>query len=189
MRFLLACTLLAAAPTARGDTLRCDARIVSTGALAAEVLAACGTPAHRDRWHAAPHYVVDEEQWYYNFGAQRLVQVLRFRHGQLVSIQSDGYGFDTPPASRCAPHDIVRGLSTFRLLHRCGEPLTREAFDALRPLREGDPARRDGAWRPVHRERWVYDFGPDTRTRIVELRDGRVVEVESGDVGGAPRDR
>jgi len=164
--------------------MRCNDRIVGTEALVAEVLAVCGEPDYRDRW-LAPPYVVDEEQWYYNFGANQFVRILRFRHGRLVSIQSDGYGFDTPGASRCAPADIVNGLSAFRLVHRCGPPATRESFDELRPVRRHDGAWQQGAARPVHRERWVYDFGSDSRQRIVTLRDGRVVEVESGGRGSA----
>ena len=172
-------------PVWAGDTMRCGNRLVSTEAVAGEVLAACGRPDYRDSWSSAPTYAVDEELWYYNFGAQQFVRVLRFRQGRLVSIQSDGYGFDTPPASHCAPMDVVKGLSAFRLLHRCGEPLTRESFDEVYPLRAGDPAQREGAVRPIHRERWVYDFGPDTRVRIVTLRDGRVVDVELGNNGSA----
>ena len=183
MRAWLALGLLAAAPLAwGGDTMRCGDRIVSTEALAAEVLAACGTPDYRDRWRVAPHRVVEEELWYYNFGARQFVRVLNFRNGQLVSIESDGYGFDAPPAGDCAPTDVVRGLSAFRLLYRCGDPVTRETFDELRPLRHDDWS--GGAWRPVHRERWVYDFGADTRMRIVTLRNGRVADVELGERGG-----
>ena len=163
--------------------MRCNDRIVGSEALAAEVLAACGEPDYRDRWLAPPLYVADEEQWYYNFGANRLVQILRFRHGRLVSIQSDGYGFDTPPASACAPMDIVAGLNKLRLLHRCGPPVTRESLDELSPVRRHDGTWQQGAVRPVHRERWVYDFGPDARLRIVTLRDGRVVDVGSGERG------
>ena len=183
MRNVLVCTVLAAAPLAWADgTLRCGDRIVATEALAAEVLAACGEPDYRDRWFAPPFH--DEEQWYYNFGSQRFVRVLRFRHGLLASIDSDGYGFDGPPSARCEPAAVVRGLSAFRLLHRCGPPATRESFTELRPLRHDDPAHHDHAVRPVRRERWVYDFGADTRQRIVELRDGRVVDVEAGERGG-----
>ncbi|MGH8482137.1 MAG: DUF2845 domain-containing protein, partial [Nevskiaceae bacterium] len=116
---------------------------------------------------------------------QRFVRILRFRHGRLVSIASDGYGFDTPPASSCEPVNVVRGLSAFRLLHRCGPPATRESFDEVYPLHRGDPARRPGAVRPIHRERWVYDFGPDAHLRIVTLHDGRVVDVELGAKGSA----
>ena len=108
-----------------------------------------------------------------------------FARSLFLSIASDGYGFDTPPASSCAPTDVVKGLSAFRLLHRCGSPVTRESFDEVYPLRHGDPARREGAVRPVHRERWVYDFGADTRMRIVTLRDGRVVDIELGNNGSA----
>lgn len=191
MRFLSVSLVLLAgllmAPAASADSLRCDGRIVSTGQLAGEVLAACGTPAYRDRWYAAPAYGVDEELWFYNFGSQQLVKILRFRQGQLVSIAADGYGFDTAPASSCDPSEISRGLSAFKLLHRCGEPTTRESFDELRDLHRDDPAARDNAYRPSHRERWVYDFGAGTRMRIVTLREGRVTDVETGAPGSRSR--
>jgi len=190
MRIVLTCTFLAAcAPSAwAGDTLRCGARVVSTEDLAAEVLAACGEPDYRDHGFPAPTYVAYEETWWYNFGSQRFIQALRFRGGRLVSIESDGYGFDTPASSNCEPHEIVTGLSAFRLLHRCGAPATREIFDELRPLhRQGAPAAQP-AVRPLRRERWVYDFGADARVRIVTLKNGRVTDVDSGAYGGAARD-
>src|SRR5262245_59156763 len=100
MRTLLALMVLAATPAAwAGESMRCGNRIVATEAVAGEVLAACGHPAYRDRWYAPPTYAVDEEQWFYNFGSQQFVRVLRFREGRLVSIESDGYGFDNPAAT------------------------------------------------------------------------------------------
>jgi len=184
MRALLLCVVLVAfAPAARaGDTLRCGSRIVATEALAAEVLAACGAPDYRDRWLAPPYYAVGEEQWFYNFGANRFLQVLRFREGQLVSIEADGYGFDGAPATSCAPTEIVRGMSKLRLLHRCGQPATQESFDQLLPLNRETGTYTESV-KPVRRERWVYDFGPGARMRIVTLKDGRVAEVESGAAG------
>ena len=186
MRGLVVWALLVASPLAfGGDSMRCGDRLVGTEALIAEVLAACGEPDYRDRWQTPPLHLVDEEQWYYNFGSNRFVRVLRFRHGRLASIDADGYGFDGPPASRCEPAALVRGLSAYALLRRCGPPLTRESFTELRGLKRGDPARHAHAYRPIRRERWVYDFGADTRLRIVELRDGRVTAIEQGGFGGA----
>jgi hypothetical protein len=177
MRTLLACTLLAVAPLAWGDTLRCGDRLVRTEALVAEVIAACGAPHYRQISYAGPAYGVDEEQWYYNFGPQRFVRVLRFRRGQLVSVTADGYGFDARPAARCVATEIRRGASAFRLLRLCGEPASREAFEELPASAEGDPAS------PQFRERWVYDLGGDTRMRIVTLREGRVTDVTLGAYG------
>ncbi|MGQ0586969.1 MAG: DUF2845 domain-containing protein [Gammaproteobacteria bacterium] len=89
-----------------------------------------------------------------------------------------------PPASSCAPTEIVRGLSAFRLVHRCGRPVTRETFDELRPLHRKDAAYTDHAARPVRRERWVYDFGAGSRMRVVTLNNGKVTDVDSGERGG-----
>lgn len=183
MRTILACTLLAAAPLAWGDTLRCGDRLVRTEALVAEVIAACGTPDYRQISYGRPAYGADEEQWYYNFGAQRFVRVLRFRQGQLVSVAADGYGFDARRASRCAATEIRSGASAFRLLGLCGEPVSREAFEESPPPAQDDP---DDAAPPRYRERWVYDLGSDTRMRIVTLREGRVTDVTLGHYGSDP---
>ena len=187
MRPLLVCLTLILLPTTAwpADTLRCGDRLVSTEAVTGEVLAACGEPDYRDAWYTAPGVAAsDEEEWTYNFGASRLIQILHFRHGRLESIRADGYGFDNPPASRCEPSEIVTGLSKFGLLHRCGTPLTRESYDGLVRYHPGQPRYME----PIRREVWVYDFGADTRLRIVTLRNGRVVSVESGEAGSdSPR--
>jgi hypothetical protein len=182
MRTIVACTLFAVAPLAWGDTLRCGDRLVRTEALAAEVIAACGAPDYRQISYGGPAYGVDEEQWYYNFGSQRLVRVLRFRRGELVSIAADGYGFDARPASRCRATEIRSGVSAFRLLRACGEPASREAFEES-SLAQDDP---EDAPPPQYRERWVYDLGSDTRMRIVTLREGRVTDVTLGHYGSDP---
>lgn len=187
--------LLAAAlarPAAAGESMRCGDRLVAAGALAAEVLGACGEPAYRDRWlfpHPVHHgAVADVEEWYYNFGPNQLLRILRFRDGRLAEISADGYGWADPPARRCEPGAIVEGLSKFRLLLLCGEPATRESLSLLRPLRD----RRTGAivpgyHEPVYEERWVYDLGARYLLRLVTLEDGRVVDVDSGARGSDPR--
>lgn len=179
-------------PASAGDSMRCGDRIVATGAMPAEVLGACGPPAYRDPWvfqHPVHHgAVADVEEWYYNFGPNQLLRILRFRHGRLAEIGADGYGYAEPPARRCEPGAIVEGLSKFRLLLLCGAPATREALSLLRPLRD----RRTGAIvpgyeEPVYGERWVYDFGSRYLLRLVTLEDGRVVDVDSGARGSDAR--
>jgi hypothetical protein len=176
---------LAASPSAVADTLRCDGRLVGTGADAAEVLAVCGTPAWRDPWRypgaRGAGYAADDEEWYYDFGPTRLLRILRFRHGRLVAIESDGYG--APPERDCGPSSIVTGLSKYRLLRRCGEPFTRESYGVLRPLARGAGSAPPEMLEAVFRERWVYNFGPRYFLQRVTIENGRVTDVDSGDRG------
>jgi hypothetical protein len=185
------------APAQAADNLRCGSRIVSLRAIAAEVDAVCGEPAYIDRWEIEPPpytpYLADTEVWYYNFGSNRLLQVLKFRNGRLASIDTDGYGFDQLPQGQCGPAGIVEGESSYRLLSRCGEPVARRSTGALRALQpHGDGNGRyttvyGDAFTPVYREEWVYNFGSRFRQQTVTLENGRVVAVEDGGAGFDPR--
>lgn len=190
MRVLgLAVALAALSQTAGADdALRCGSHLVHTGAPAADVLGACGEPAYRDPWlipRRGLGYVSDSEEWYYNFGPNQLLRVLRFRHGKLVDVDSDGYGYDQdePPPRHCGPSDIVEGMSKFRLLRRCGEPATRESVALTAPLRRKDGRVVPNYYEDVFRERWVYNFGSRYLLQLVTLRNGRVTDVTTGDRG------
>lgn len=191
--------LLALAPRAgAGDAIRCGSRIVTVEARAAEILAACGEPAFRDVYAlpgpALPGEIAEREQWTYNFGRNQLLQVLSLRNGRLVDIRTDGYGFPPNPARRCASHELVEGLSKYRLLTHCGEPLTRRRLGYVRALHPRQ-RQRIGGWTTerglapveVYREEWVYNFGSNQFLRIVRLDDGVVSEVQHGERGFNPR--
>lgn len=194
---LVLCLLPRPAPAA--DSMRCGSRLVTVEARAAEVLAACGEPAYRDAWTfqqpRTQNWVSDVEQWYYNFGSNQLLRVLKLRNGRVVDIDSDGYGFDPRSRRACDPGAVVEGLSKYRLLQLCGEPLTRRAHNAYKPLRGrstpypggGDYYHRDEYLTPVYREEWVYNFGSRYFMRVLTLEDGRIVGIENGERGYDPR--
>ena len=192
--FLLLMLLGPAMPQARAsDSMRCGSRIVSVEARAADVLAACGEPDFRDvfSWPPprVPGEVADVEQWTYDFGRNQLLHVLKLRHGRLVDIRTDGYGFASPAAAprRCRSEDIVEGLSKYRLTVNCGEPLTRRTLGYVATLAPRH-RHRLGGWSRSHghvpvevfREEWVYNFGSNRFLRIVTLDDGVVSQVENG---------
>ncbi len=190
----IACLLLAslfvwASPAGAAGSLRCGSRLVSEGDRAADLLAACGEPAFRDAWgqpQPGGNILADTEEWTYNFGPHQLLRVLRLRNGRIVGIDTDGYGFHLSAVRRCDSGELVPGLSKFRLLTRCGEPLTRKSFGLLRPLgprgRPLSPAYRH-AYEAVYREEWVYNFDSRYLMRILTLEDGRIVDVENGGRG------
>jgi hypothetical protein len=90
-------------------TLRCGAELASDGASKAEVLLKCGEPLMKEtRTEAVEEKVKRQgqdtttttertvyktvEEWTYNFGPHRLMQVVVFENGRLVDVRSGGYG-------------------------------------------------------------------------------------------------
>ncbi len=197
---LLALTLATFSTAASaGDVMRCRSRLISTEALAAEVLGACGEPDFIDRWEPPGSTLplaalADVEEWYYNFGPSQLLRILHFQRGRLVDIESDGYGFPTSIAIGCDPYRIVEGLSKYRLRLACGEPVTRRAEYAVRPLHQPEVFGHSprGARRapesavPVYSEEWVYNFGAHNMLRVVTLENGRVADVRGEGRGFNP---
>ena len=86
-------------------SLRCGNALVADGASKVDVVAKCGEPLaketrreseevkHRDG-DTATKRVVEKtfEEWTYNFGPNRLMQVVVFENGKLIDVRSAGYG-------------------------------------------------------------------------------------------------
>lgn len=105
LRLLVVLMTLAAAPA---RAFFCDQDIVSEGLTKAEVFQKCGPPSfedsrieYRTAAVAPPGYpqigvgtavplTIDE--WTYNFGSNRFMQLLVFENGRLRQIRSLGYG-------------------------------------------------------------------------------------------------
>ena len=120
--------------------LRCNGRVVQEGDHAFDVQRKCGAPAYADSWDEyawVGAYGGHVEDWFYNFGPSRLVQILHFRNSRLTRIDSGGYGY-TAQASSCSPHDIHTGQNQFDLVMRCGPPASRERRFDYRSPRFGD---------------------------------------------------
>lgn len=176
-------------PALAGPSIRCGSKLVSEGMYSAELLAICGEPSFRDVWMPpggiVPGYAAPTEEWTYNLGSSQLLRVIRIRNGKIDRITTEGYGF-TPGRPACNFGDITIGDSKYRLVQRCGEPLTRTADYTLvaepRHGRRHPSDLRDYAnsGTPVFREEWVYNFGSNQLLRIVTLENGRVKDVETG---------
>ncbi len=186
----LGLAVLLPAPAHAGASIRCGSKLVSEGMLSAELLAICGEPDFRDVW-APPGgtvlgYIAPTEEWTYNLGSSQLLRVLRIRNGRIDRISTEGYGFAPSGRSTCGAGDITVGDSKYRLLERCGEPLTRTAdyvlYSEPRHDRRYRSDLRDYGNRgaPVFREEWIYNLGGNRLMRIVRLENGRVTDVETG---------
>lgn len=176
------------------DSLRCGSRLVTVEARAAEILAACGEPDFRDVFSypgvSGVGVIGDVEQWTYNFGPNQLLRVLKLRNGLLIDIESDGYGFHRDSRPRCDPAALTEGLSKFRLVRSCGEPLTRRNLGYVPTIQPRQRQRHGGLSRShgygasdVFREEWVYNFGSRYLLKVVTLEDGVVADVQNGDRG------
>ena len=103
------------AGTARADGMRCQNRLVQSGATKYDVQALCGAPdatEQRSEKRAVRRQVnmrcadgiswctgyiedtveVPVEEWTYDFGTQRFLQYLTFENGKLLRVRSGGYG-------------------------------------------------------------------------------------------------
>ena len=94
--------------SAQAYALRCGTELVSIDDHFTEVLRKCGNPAHINTWVEYKYYpiqldhypfytsaygAVTIEEWLYNFGPQRFMQLLRFENGKLRKLSSLDYGY------------------------------------------------------------------------------------------------
>jgi hypothetical protein len=86
-------------------SMRCGTGLVSDGASKSDVVAKCGEPVSRESrteseevktkdGDTSTKRVVQKtfEEWTYNFGPNRLMQVVVFENGKLIEVKSAGYG-------------------------------------------------------------------------------------------------
>lgn len=86
-------------------SLRCGTGLVSDGASKSDVVAKCGEPVAKESRTESEEVKVKDgdtstkktvqktfEEWTYNFGPNRLIQVVVFENGKLVEVKSAGYG-------------------------------------------------------------------------------------------------
>ena len=173
---------LAALPGAANGALRCGSSLVDVGDWPVEVEERCGAPDYVATYPTATvpgiGVVGEVEHWYYNPGPQGFIRRLEFRNGKLRHEHSLGYGFAGDSAGDCSPARLQSGLSEFEMVAYCGEPLSRRV--TWEPVGRGSTvAGHYRADQLVPVEEWLYETGKTQFRRIVKLRNGRVVHVET----------
>jgi hypothetical protein len=103
----LALSLLSFPTLSQAASMRCGTRLVSDGASKADVLAKCGEPLSKEsRTETTEVKTQDKdtgtstktttqkniEEWTYNFGPNRLMQVVTFENGVLTDVKSTTHG-------------------------------------------------------------------------------------------------
>lgn len=165
-----------------GAALRCGDELVKEGDYAFEIREACGAPTAVDRKPApADHHRRDQqvraERWYYDLGDNRLLRVFHLRDGRLRRIETRDHGLgEESAADGCDPRDIQRGMSSYRLLRRCGAPVQRERRAVEPASADGSTHRHKGV---VWQEEWIYTFDDRYIARRVRLLAGVVESVDT----------
>jgi hypothetical protein len=108
---------LACTPAARADSLRCGTRLVVEGTTRDQVATWCGVPTEVQERHALrppiiwyygrPVRVAGDsyievlvETWTYNLGPNKLMRRLTIEDGEVVEIETLGYGYPGAPKGR-----------------------------------------------------------------------------------------
>jgi len=208
-RLAAALVAFALAGTARAeDSLRCERGLVAVGDLSVDLLGKCGAPALRERrledrelvavsaaagLAAVERLTSELEEWTYDFGRNRFLQLVTLRNGRIERIERGGYGHGLPPAggpgrprvSACDLSGLHAGDTRADALGRCGAPAATATWRGRRTTVStvpGTGAVPDPS-STVQVEEWVYNLGPQRFLRIVRFEDGRVVKVETGGYG------
>ncbi len=179
---------------ASASSISCPGGIVSTGDSVVDLITKCGQPAwkesHQEEFtdRLAPDLrqrtYVTVEQWTYDFGPQQLLRIVTIKNGVVAGIRTGReYGQlrdKEPPGPQCEDRVISTGETKADVFAKCGEPFYRTSHDEELWAPVGDTASRKVV---VTVEEWTYNFGPQRFMRIVVFRNGRVVEVRTGNYG------
>ncbi|HWR73691.1 MAG TPA: DUF2845 domain-containing protein [Nitrospirota bacterium] len=170
----------------------CGGRIVSPGDTKLEVVTKCGEPAWKDTHEEQTMERLDEttkrkttvivDEWTYNFGPQSFLRILEFRNGKLADIRTGGYGYtdarDRAPV--CDEQKVKLGDTKIDVLVHCGEPVWKEERKE-EIIEQIDKDTRNKV--TVTIEEWTYNLGPNRFMRIFTFRNGRLVDIRTGDYG------
>jgi len=202
-----ALALLAAAPPAAADSIRCAGGIVSSGDSKLDLLAKCGPATLVEREEVRRARVVSSgppaaaavvavaasasglETWTYDLGPNQLVRLVTLERGRVVRVETAGHGYTQAPermpfrATRCNPETVDEGDTKLELLATCGEPTLREAWEETRGSGVPTLAGSEAVAVTVTVELWTYDFGPNRFIRHYLIESGRIVRIETGGYG------
>ena len=170
--------------TARaGETLRCDSRLVTAGDWQHTLSERCGTPYFVEEWtelhsvRSGPESAVSRsirfEDWFYDFGPERLLVRARLRDGQLEGFETLSRRGRSRPHADCRDAALPPGLSTGELVSLCGLPSQRDALPEA-VVHGESPVQ---TILPTRRERWLYRATGSTG-RLVWIERGRITRAE-----------
>lgn len=209
-------SLLACASALLGGSIRINNRVIETGMSKGKVFLLAGEPEWKSTYSTGDYggseplgnpvssfsgdssFVgysgsfdligpVAVEEWLFDQGNNRLMQMLRFENERLVSIKSIGYGFDEDERKRVASpnwNTVQAGDTTYEVINKVGEPTITEDRPDVGLVRVYGPYRNSTLhFRTANVSWWYYNSGRNRLFRIVKLLNGRVVEITTDGMG------
>ncbi len=168
--------------------LRCGNQIVSEGDTSAQVLSKCGEPHIRDEQEQqsiekfGSEYIhkisIPVEDWVYDFGSNRLVQVLRFENNRLSKISSGGYGGIKKDPLRCqnSLNFVSIAETKAQVLLKCGMPSWKSSEEEILRVIKNGPYKE---YLKSNIEIWNYQPDIKNPVRVFRFRNGVVERMES----------
>lgn len=215
-RIVISLFSLACAVTLFGGSIRINNRVIETGMSKGKVFLLAGEPEWKSTYSTGDYghsealgdpvglfsddstfvgYAgsfdligpVVVEEWLFDQGSNRLMQILRFENERLVSIKSIGYGFGADERKRdTAPNwtTVQVGDTTYEVIRKVGEPSITEDRPEVGLVRVYGPYRNSTLhYRTADVSWWYYNSGSNRLFRIVKLLNGRVVEIATEGFG------
>lgn len=194
LSYLFIAIFLCWLPSIETKAMSCPNGFVSTGLTTTDVHMKCGNPTFLDEWlkeHSIRtrdgfwhQHKVHIEEWTYNLGTNRLIQILRFRNGKLINIQSGGYGSGTTQKTVENRIPIISlGFRKTQVLRKWGQPTYATQRNQVHSYRSIDGSLIE---RTVQIEEWTYDFGPHRLVRFLVFKDGQLVANKTKGYGTKP---
>jgi hypothetical protein len=176
----------------KSSAFYCGNNLVSEGDTTAEVILKCGQPYWKEEHTEKIIEGVGEgrefretaviEEWTYNFGPQDWLYLLKFRNGNLVTIETRGYGYrkDSGLNTCNKGRRLAIGDTTAEVVMKCGEPFDKSVrADEIRETTDKDRERRVS----IVVEEWTYNFGPDSWIFLLKFENGKLVEIKTRGYG------
>lgn len=197
-RYLLYVLLLCGIPAyASAATFSCAGGIVSAGDPVVDLLVKCGQPDWKDSYQEEVtdrinrdlqrKILITVEEWTYNLGPQQFMRIITIRNGRITGIRTGQYGTSRdrePPGPSCDDRIISKGDTKADVLTKCGEPFYKESHEEEIRERLDETQSRKVL---VTVEEWTYNFGPQRFMRIFTFRNGKVVDIRTGNYGSTTR--
>ncbi len=174
-------------------TLDCAGGIISVGDSRVDLLAKCGEPYRTESHDEEISERLDQgvrqkiyitvEDWIYNYGPNQFMRIVTLRNGKVVNIRTGNYGYGKevkPSRQECSEQVVSRGDLTTDVIAKCGEPSWKDVHQ------EEFKERLDtGLVRTVvvTVEEWTYNLGPSRFVRVLTFRNGKLVDIRTGNYG------
>ncbi len=174
-------------------TLDCAGGIISIGDSRVDLLAKCGEP-YRTESHdeeiserldrgVRQKTFITVEDWTYNYGPGQFMRIVTLRNGKVANIRTGNYGYGKevkPNRQECSEQVVSRGDSTSDVIAKCGEPSWKDVHQEEFKERLDTGLDRKVS---VNVEEWTYNLGPNRFVRILTFRNGKLVDIRTGDYG------